>query len=104
MNAAEYRQVFSSNSRSSDKNFTVLAYYSGSDVARLGLAIAKKHTRRAVDRNRIKRLVRENFRHSKAALAGYDLVVMAKPGTASFSNLNLSNSLQAHWQQILKSH
>jgi len=32
------------------------------EYSRLGLAIPKKKARRAIDRNRIKRLVRENFR------------------------------------------
>lgn len=32
------------------------------EFSRLGLAIPKKKVRRAIDRNRIKRLIRENFR------------------------------------------
>jgi ribonuclease P protein component len=42
--------------------------------SRLGLAIPKKKARRAIDRNRIKRLIRENFR--KASISPIaDLVV-----------------------------
>ena len=33
-------------------------------VSRLGLAIPKKNAKRAVDRNRIKRIIRETFRQS----------------------------------------
>lgn len=52
-----------------------------SDAAphRLGLAVSKKVDKRAVGRNRIKRLVRDWFRHSRAELPGGDLVVVAKP-------------------------
>lgn len=34
------------------------------DVSRIGLAIPKKNAKRAVDRNRIKRLIREIFRNA----------------------------------------
>ena len=45
--------------RAGHARFTVIARPNDGPHARLGLAIAKKHVRRAVDRNRIKRLVRE---------------------------------------------
>ncbi|MFC0819956.1 ribonuclease P protein component [Moraxella marmotae] len=50
------------------------------DTARLGLAITKKKLKKAVDRNRIKRLTREQFRQSKTNLAGIDMVVIVKVG------------------------
>jgi|GEM_PF-3976772 len=42
--------------------------------ARLGMAVAKKCAKRAVDRNRLKRLARESFRQHKHSLAGFDIV------------------------------
>lgn len=48
--------------------------------ARLGLVVAKKHLKRAVDRNRFKRLVRESFRSHQEQLAGLDVVVLARNG------------------------
>ncbi len=48
--------------------------------ARLGLVIAKKLARQAVQRNLLKRLAREAFRHARLALPHYDLVLrLAKP-------------------------
>lgn len=46
-------------------------------LKRLGLAIPKKLAKRAVDRNRIKRLIRENFRISRPNDA-FDIVVKLK--------------------------
>ncbi len=46
-------------------------------LKRLGLAIPKKLAKRAVDRNRIKRLIRENFRTSRPSEV-FDLVVKLK--------------------------
>ena len=54
----------------------------GNTEARLGGVVAKKLLKRAVDRNRVKRVVREQFRLRRAALPGIDLVVRlaVKPG------------------------
>jgi hypothetical protein len=37
---------------------------------RLGMTVSKRMARRAVDRNRVKRLIRESFRRTTAPLAG----------------------------------
>lgn len=42
--------------------------------ARLGIVVGKKQLRRAVDRNRVKRVLREQFRCRRSALPAYDLV------------------------------
>ena len=43
--------------------------------ARLGLVVPKRGTPRAHQRNRVKRLVRESFRHEAATLPCADMVV-----------------------------
>lgn len=54
-----------------------LAYFKNPNhlkFSRLGLAIPKKNAKRAIDRNRIKRLIRENFRLSDVEIP-VDMVV-----------------------------
>jgi ribonuclease P protein component len=51
-------------------------------LARLGIVVAKKLARRAVDRNLIKRLAREAFRVLHVELPGYDLVLRLSTGLA----------------------
>jgi ribonuclease P protein component len=46
--------------------------------ARLGLAISRKVDTRAVERNRLKRLIREWFRHHRGGFSAGDLVVTGK--------------------------
>ena len=54
----------------------------GSGLTRLGLAVAKRGS--AIERNRIKRVIREVFRLRRAALpAGFDLVVSPKDYAAA---------------------
>ena len=69
------------------------------DIARLGLAISKKNCRHASGRNRIKRVVRESFRHHKVELTGLDIVVLNQPGCGAASNDSLFDSLARHWEK-----
>ena len=100
--ADDFGQVFAKPQRRSDKFFTILYINSDRDVGRLGLAIAKKRVRRAVDRNRIKRIIRESFRQHQSELTGKDIIVLARDHTASSDNPTLFSSLQYHWEQMLK--
>jgi ribonuclease P protein component len=98
--AQDYKYVFEQPGKSTDRYLTVLARSNGRDFARLGLAITKKRLKRAVDRNRLKRLIRESFRHHQSHLAGLDCVVLAKSGVAQVNNHTLLLSLAKHWQQL----
>lgn len=57
----------------------VYAAENGLPYARLGISVGRKKVRKASDRNRIKRLIRESFRLSKAQLPlGVDYVVVPR--------------------------
>ncbi len=96
----EFRRVFDAGERSSDRYFVVFARSNGLAYARLGLAISKKSTRRSVDRNRLKRLVRESFRFHQFLLAGLDLVVLKRQGNLMLENSEYLSSLSHHWQLV----
>ncbi|MEJ2456215.1 MAG: ribonuclease P protein component [Candidatus Thiodiazotropha sp.] len=96
----EYRRVFSDGVRSIDDIFLVLARPNGLSRARLGLAVSKKNTRRAVDRNRIKRVIRESFRIHQHQLAGFDLVVVTRQGIGRTDNAGCFESLRQHWLRV----
>ena len=82
--------------------FTVLFRPNELQIPRLGLAIAKKHSRHATARNRLKRIVRESFRQHQALLAGLDIVVMNRPAAGSAKNEQLFASLDRHWRRLSK--
>lgn len=96
----EYRRVFSDGRRSADSLFLVLALPNGLSDARLGLAVSKKTSRRAVERNRIKRLIRESFRLHQRSLCGLDLVVVSRSGAAGSDNSVCFDSLRQHWRRV----
>ena len=100
LKAVEFDRVFNKSVRSSDQYFTVLARPNEQNAPRLGLAISKRRVRLAVGRNRLKRLIRENFRLS-GQNACADYVVMAGSRAANASNSELLSALEKHWK-ILK--
>jgi ribonuclease P protein component len=97
--AAEFGRVFAEPARSSDRFFTVLARSSGRARARLGLTVPRRTAKRAVDRNRIKRLAREAFRHQRA-LPPWDFVVLARAGADRAARNLLRASLDKHFEQL----
>ena len=98
--AQDFTHVFDQPVRSSDQFFTLLAKLNNLDKPRLGLAISKKNTRRAVDRNKLKRLVRESFRLKQSSLINIDVVVMAKKDAAAQPNHILIDCLNKHWKNL----
>lgn len=99
---SEFERVFKNPVKDSSRYFTVLACANDSDHPRLGLAIAKKNIQLAVQRNRIKRLVRESFRHSRNVLGKIDVVVMARRGADQASRATLRDTLHQHWNKLAK--
>jgi len=102
INPSDYQRVFAKPIKSGGSAFIVLATSNGLKQPRLGLAIAKKHMRRAVDRNRIKRQIRESFRQYKDTLPAVDVVVLAKQHTNKKTNSELAGVLKDHWQNLVR--
>jgi ribonuclease P protein component len=101
---ADYKQVFDdAKLRVSSKEVLILARLNQLDHPRLGLVVAKKHVRRATQRNRIKRVVRESFRHQQATLtgaAGIDTILLARGGLDKLDNRALNDLLDQLWRQL----
>jgi ribonuclease P protein component len=72
--------------------------------ARLGLAISKRVSKRAVERNRIKRLLRESFRRVRHQLPAVDMMVMAREQAAGVPGPQLLAELDGLWKKLLASH
>ncbi len=98
---ADYKKVFAQPVKVSDKYFTVLAIKTSLNHPRLGLAIAKKTVKRAVDRNKIKRLCRESFRLQQYTLTPLDIVVLARKEAATACSGVLRNSLEKLLLQLV---
>lgn len=96
----DYDRVFKKPVRVSAQGILILACKNDLDCARLGLVVPKKILKRAVWRNRVKRLVRESFRNTRESLPNIDLVFLARPGIGDISNRDISSTLDGLWVQI----
>ena len=97
----DFSNVFSSHNRSSDGFFLFLAVDNNTELARLGLAVPKKNISKAVERNKIKRLIRESFRLRKERLKGKDIVVFVKK-QFDIKQVKIEQMLANHWDKIAK--
>ena len=98
---SEYRRVRDATHRSADRNFVVLARANDLPHPRLGITVSRRRLARAVDRNRIKRLIRETFRERQAALTGLDVVVILRGSVGTMTNRELAGTLLRHWDRLI---
>jgi ribonuclease P protein component len=99
--AAEFKKVFSNPTKSTDRYFTLLAIRNDLGHPRIGLAIAKKMLKRAVDRNTVKRTVRESFRLQQDTMGNMDIVVLARKDAQDALPEELRKSLEKHWLRLV---
>lgn len=74
----DYNRVFKKSRRVRSRHFQ-LVYQFNNKPPRLGMIVSRKVSKKAVTRNRIKRLIRESFRQNKDLNIG-EYVVLVKPG------------------------
>ena len=102
----EFKAVFDgAHFKASHRSLLLLAIPGADQTAspgRLGLVVAKKHARHAVQRNRLKRLLRDSFRHHKAELTGLDIVALVKPGLWQMENPAIRAVIEEQWARLLK--
>ncbi|MFI4869467.1 MAG: ribonuclease P protein component [Steroidobacterales bacterium] len=97
---AEFKQVYAAGKRLGNEFFTVSAHANGLACARLGMSIAARILRRAVDRNRLRRLIRESFRVHQLTLPPFDIVIGARAGVLTADNARLRSALEKLWLRI----
>ncbi len=102
LTAKQYSHVFADARRFGNRSFTLLVRLNDQAHPRLGLAIAKKSVKRAVDRNRIKRLLRESFRQKQHQLPPIDIVAMCRPVAVQLTNTQILQQLEKQWYYIQK--
>jgi ribonuclease P protein component len=97
----EFAALRTSSGRAGGRCFHLRFRDNGLGHARLGLAISKRVSKRAVERNRIKRLLRESFRRIRYQLPAIDLMVMAREQAAGVPGPQLLSELDGLWKKLL---
>jgi ribonuclease P protein component len=102
LTAGDYQSVFNSTSAKVFAGEFLLLAKNQSHQARLGLIVSKKNDKRAVGRNRIKRVVRDSFRLHQEQLQGLDVIFLGRAGIKELDNPTLHKRLEKAWQQLAK--
>ncbi|HSD15785.1 MAG TPA: ribonuclease P protein component [Thermomonas sp.] len=90
---AEFGAVFEAGRRTAEPRMA-LHWLADAGTARLGLAVSRKVDPDAVGRNRIKRALREAFRHVRGRLPGGAYVVVARSGAAQADGAALRDAFE----------
>ena len=107
LNAGDYRRVFEqAEFKVSDQHLLILVRSSLHDHSRLGLVIAKKGIKLAVQRNRIKRIVRDSFRtlctQSNEFALPLDIVILSRKGLGEIENDAVHRLISKQWARLRK--
>lgn len=97
---SQFSNVFNNPVKAVSDHLTLLAKHNNLDHPRIGLTIAKKKEKRAVGRNRIKRIIRESFRLNQHNLPNIDIVVIARNDVGKADNEDLHKQLLRLWKKI----
>jgi len=98
LNGAQFKAVFGARRSCGNELFRV--HYIPSDQARLGIAVSRRVSKRAVDRNRIRRQVRESFRLWRERLEPMNYVVVARSVARNADRRVLREKLEHLWQRF----
>lgn len=98
---AEFKHVFDQPFKISKKHILILFKPSQKTYAKVGVIVGKRVSNSAVVRNKIKRIFRESFRHYHTQLAGWNIVIIAKPHCDTLSNVKLRKDIDDLWEKLL---
>ncbi len=85
----------------STPEFLLLARSNLRITARLGVVVQKKNVRKAIERNQIKRVIRESFRLNRITLPNWDIVILALRPAVRATNQELFERLSKGWAKLV---
>ena len=98
----QFDAVYQRGSKLGDSCFLILYKPNGLNHARLGLSVSARTVGNAVNRNRIKRLIRESFRNNSDSMPSVDVVVNTRSGAKTSLNKQLVERLDQLWLAMVK--
>jgi ribonuclease P protein component len=96
----EFDVIYAQGRRFGNGFFGVTAHINEKGWPRLGLAVAVKTAGNAVERNRIRRVIRESFRLHQHEIPALDLVVSARARVRGAASNLLRAHLEPLWQEV----
>ena len=102
LDKTQFDAVYQRGRKSGDNFFLVITKNSDKDNPRLGLSVSARSVGNAVNRNRIKRIIRSSFQQHCGQLPAIDIVVNTRNAAREATNDELRKSLAQHWARVVK--
>ncbi len=97
---AQFKSVFSNPIKASSAEITLLAIPNSEQHPRMGLTVAKRYVKRANQRNRIKRVIRDSFRLNQHDIPHLDIVVLVRNGVMEMENAEINKLIEKLWRKL----
>ena len=97
---AEYQHVYKNGKWVSNRELSANFKEQRLTFCRLGITVSRKVSKRAVDRNRIKRQIREWFRSKDLKNHSIDIILTAKPSLNNKANHQIQESINDIWRKV----
>jgi ribonuclease P protein component len=101
LNAADFQFVFQKPRKKANQFFVLFSRKNQTSQPRLGLIISKKSVKLAVNRNIVKRIARDSFRHYRERLNAIDIIFLARKGIDKLTKRELRDYMDAKWNELL---
>ena len=101
LTARDFARLRICSRRVGTRNLTAEVAMSETGDARMGLAVSRRVSKKAVRRNRIKRIARDSFRHHRALLPALDILVIARGSADLQDNPTLHAEFAHLWRRIV---
>jgi ribonuclease P protein component len=99
-NSAQIQKILACAKKYRYPNLSVFIASNILKYPRLAIIISRKNVAKAVERNRIKRLIRESFRLNQDKITSNDIIVFGYRGINALTNFELQQCLIKIWQKL----
>jgi ribonuclease P protein component len=99
---SEFKLGYAQGRRVGNELFTAVVRPSGAAHPRLGQSVAVRMAGNAVNRNRLRRLVRESFRLRQHELPAVDIIIGVRAAARTTGNPALVAALDRLWNKIAR--
>lgn len=96
----QFRNIFHDAQRISGDYFLFFFKANTLGCPRLAIIVSKRSVRNAVDRNRLKRIIKESFRLHQHLISGYDVLIIVSKSIGRINNKELFQCLKKQWLQL----
>jgi ribonuclease P protein component len=97
---AEFQAVFDESNKVSQRYLLALYRPNQQAEARVGIMVGKRAVNLAVERNLIKRVIRESFRINQTKLHGLDIIVIVRHQCNLLTKVQLREGVEKLWQNV----